>query len=244
MSGENKDEAWWLAASRPLDAERMATRDYAYLVLLDAIVRGNLRPGVWLSEGQLAEQLGVSRTPLREALNRLQSDLLVERGRNGRLYVRNLSIKEARDLYAVRASLEELTVEEASANMTSARLAALEESLERMRLAAGEVAEDVAEGGRDFHEVLIDIADNAITAWALGQLNPHIDRYRFLSTRAGRERPVQAVREHEEIFEALREGDVAAARGAMRRHIENGRMTVLEALAGDHQEQLGPHGGG
>lgn len=210
--------------------EHMATRDWVYHALLEAIVRGQLRPGAWLSEASLATQLEVSRTPLREALQRLQSDLLIERGQNGKLYVRGLSGKEASDLYAVRASLEELTVEEAAANMTVAKLATLEEILERMRSAIDQV-EDVAEGGRDFHDVLLEIAGNEITSWTLGQLKPHIDRYRFLSTRTSQERGMQAVREHEEIYESLRDGDVQAAKASMRRHIDKGRETVLTALA-------------
>lgn len=218
--------------------EHMATRDWVYHALLEAIVRGQLRPGAWLSEASLATQLEVSRTPLREALQRLQSDLLIERGQNGKLYVRGLSGKEARDLYAVRASLEELTVEEAAANMTVAKLATLEEILERMRSAIDQV-EDVAEGGRDFHDVLLEIAGNEITSWTLGQLKPHIDRYRFLSTRTSQERGMQAVREHEEIYESLRDGDVQAAKASMRRHIEKGRETVLTALA----STSGTHGG-
>ena len=216
----------------------MATRDWVYHTLLEAIVRGQLRPGAWLSEASLATQLEVSRTPLREALQRLQSDLLIERGQNGKLYVRGLSAKEARDLYAVRASLEELTVEEAAANMTAAKLATLEETLERMRSAIEQV-EDVAEGGRDFHDVLLEIAGNEITSWTLGQLKPHIDRYRFLSTRTSEERGTQAVREHEEIYESLRAGDVEAAKAAMRRHIEEGRKTVLTALAASPEPQGG-----
>lgn len=218
--------------------EQMATRDWVYHALLDAIVRGSLRPGAWLSETSLATQLEVSRTPLREALQRLQADLLIERGQNGKLYVRGLSVKEARDLYAVRASLEELTVEEASANMTPAKLATLEETLERMRSAADRV-EEVAEGGRDFHDVLLEIADNEITSWTLGQLKPHIDRYRFLSTRTSQERGMQAVHEHEEIFDSLRDGDVEAAKACMRQHIEKGRETVLSALAASPE----PRGG-
>lgn len=219
--------------------ERMATRDWVYCALLEAIIRGQLKPRAWLSEANLATQLEVSRTPLREALQRLQSDLLIERGQNGKLYVRGLSSKEARDLYAVRASLEELTVEEAAANITGAKLATLGESLERMRLAAEQVEEDVAEGGRDFHDVLLEIAGNEITSWALGQLKPHIDRYRFLSTRTSQARGAQAVREHEQIYEALREGDVESAKSAIKRHIGNGRETVLTALAASRED----HGG-
>lgn len=212
----------------------MATRDWVYHALLEAIVRGQLKPRAWLSEPNLAKQLEVSRTPLREALQRLQSDLLIERGQNGKLHVRGLSRKEASDLYAVRTSLEQLTVEEAVANMSGSKLAALEESLERMRLGAGQV-EAVAEGGREFHDVLLEIAANEMTSWVLGQLKPHIDRYRFLSTGTSPERRLQAVREHEDIFEALREGDVESAKLAMRRHIENGRDTVLAALTASRE---------
>jgi DNA-binding GntR family transcriptional regulator len=235
-SSENLQPA--LSHLRLSGFEYMASRDWVYQVLRELIVRSQLKPGAWLSESNLAKQLEVSRTPLREALQRLQSDLLIERGQNGKLYVRGLSCKEASDLYAVRASLEQLTVEEAAANMTGSKLATLEEVLERMKLETGQV-EAVAEGGREFHDVLLEIADNEITSWVLGQLKPHIDRYRFLSTRTGQERRLQAVREHEEIYGALREGDVESAKAAMKRHIENGRANVLAALTASHED----HGG-
>lgn len=215
----------------------MATRDWVYCALLKAIVRGQLKPDTWLSEAMLATQLEVSRTPLREAFQRLQSDLLIERGQNGKLYVRGVSSEEVHNLYAVRASLEELTVEEATANMTGAKLATLGEDLEHMRLAVGQVEEDVAEGGRDFHDALLEIAGNEVTSSVLGQLRPHIDRYRFLSTRTSQERSLQAIREHEEIYEALRKGDVGSAKLAMKRHIENGRETVLATLMASRERQ-------
>jgi DNA-binding GntR family transcriptional regulator len=231
----SEDHAPALSDLRLSGFEYMATRDWVYHTLVEEIVRGQLKPKAWLSEPNLAKQLEVSRTPLREALQRLQSDLLIERGQNGKLYVRDVSRKEASDMYAVRASLEELTVEGAAANMTASKLATLEESLERMRLGAGQV-EAVAEGGREFHDVLLEIAANEITIWVLGHLKPHIDRYRFLSTRTSQERRLQAVREHELIYEALREGDVEAAKSAIRRHVENGRDNVLTALtaSGEH----------
>ena len=238
MTPTQRSDDQWATLLELCGDERMATRDWVYCALLKAIVRGQLRPGTWLSEAKLATQLEVSRTPLREAFQRLQSDLLIERGQNGKLYVRGVSSEEARDLYAVRASLEKLTVEEAAANMTAAKLASLGESLEHMRLAVGQVEEDVAEGGRDFHEALLEIAGNEVTTSVLGQLKPHIDRYRFLSTRTSQERRMQAVQEHEEIYESLRNGDVESAKLAMKRHIENGRETVLAALAASRESTM------
>ena len=241
MTPTQRSDDQWATLLGLCGAERMATRDWVYCALLKAIVRGQLNPGSWLSEASLATQLEVSRTPLREALQRLQSDLLIERGQNGKLYVRGLSSEEARALYAVRSSLEELTVEEAAANMTVAKLATLGESLSHMRLAVDQVEEDVAEGGRDFHDALLEIAGNEVTSSVLGQLKPHIDRYRFLSTRMSQARGLQAVEEHEEIYEALRKGDTESAKLAMKRHIKNGRDTVLAALAGPREREH--HGG-
>jgi DNA-binding GntR family transcriptional regulator len=241
LTPTQRSEDQWAILLGLCGAERMATRDWVYCALLKAIVRGQLKPGTWLSEASLATQLEVSRTPLREAFQRLQSDLLIERGQNGKLYVRGVSSEEARNLYAVRASLEELTVEEAAANMTAAKLAGLGESLEHMRLAVGQVEEDVAEGGRDFHDALLEIAGNEVTTSVLGQLKPHIDRYRFLSTRTSQGRRLQAVQEHEEIYESLRKGDVESAKLAMKCHIENGRETVLAALADSREREH--HGG-
>lgn len=213
------------------NSNRLATRELVLATLQEAIVRSYLKPGTWLSEEQLSSMLKVSRTPIREALFQLQSNELVERGENGRLYVRELSVKEALDLYAVRESLDELVVIKAAENMTHVDLSSLYVEIERMKIAAqGPDFGDVGDGGRMFHELLYSIADNQVAKYVLSTLQPRFDRYRYLSTGTGKQRSTLAIKEHEEIYLALSEKDVLTARKLMKEHLENSKRTVIKML--------------
>lgn len=209
---------------------RVSARDLAYQGVRDAIVKGVLRPGESISEDVLAQALQVSRTPLREALERLQGDALVERAHNGRLFVCGVSAEEATDLFAVRIALEDLAITEASAKMTDEVLEQLRFLLDRMIVASSTLREDVAEGGHDFHDTIYRAAGNPINQAVLGRLQAQIDRYRFISTRAAETRRGKAVSEHETIYSALHARDINAARQAMHEHLLHARESVVRAL--------------
>lgn len=209
----------------------MTARKYAFLMLQEAIVRNRLKPGTWLSEEHLSNVLNISRTPVREALLELHSNKLIERGDNGRLYVKRLTVKEALDLYAVREALEELVITQAAQNLKEIDLVQLKIELENMRRAdEGSVREDVGDRGRKFHELLYSIADNEVTMDLLQKLQPRFDRYRYVSTSTGKKRTTKAIEEHELIYEALSRRDVNKARELMRKHIQNSKQTVIQAL--------------
>lgn len=217
-----------------LKGERMSMRDLAHRTLRDACIRGLLAPGEMLSEEQLAATLNVSRTPLREALQRLHAEGLVERAGNGRIYVREASREEARHLYAVRAELERLAVREAARRMTPQILARLRSALEAMQRAEKTRTVDVADSGEHFHAILYEAAANPINQHLLENLKALIDRYRYISTANQRaNRRHEAVREHEAIFAALAAGDIEAADEAMRTHMERGLHSVLASLPND-----------
>lgn len=207
------------------------TSDSAYQRLREAIVRGELAPRTQIPEVALAEQLGVSRTPLREAVNRLENDGLVERASNRRLYVTPVSADEARQLYSVRMALEDLALAEAAARMTDEVLDELGSRLERMRKAERSRRENVAEGGRSFHDTLYRASGNNVNEDIIRRLQVKIDRYRYVATQEGHRRQKQAVDEHRVIYEALRDRDVERARGALRQHLERACEEALAVLA-------------
>lgn len=213
-----------------LKGRRRSIRDLAYLALRDAIIHGHLAPGEVLSEDKLASTLDVSRTPLREALQHLYADGLIERADNGRISVKKVSLDEAAHLYAVRTVLEDLAVREAAHRMTPEGLRRLRSALERMQRDAENPVGDVAESGGDFHQIIRNIAENPINAGLIARIDVLIARYRHLSTESTQSRRHDAVAEHEAIFAALEAGDEEGAAAAVRSHVARSYQSVQAAL--------------
>lgn len=212
-------------------ANHFSTGEVVYRTIQEAIVQNNILPGTWLSEEQLSNLLSVSRTPIREAMFRLLEGQLIERAGNGRLYVTRLTVKEAKDLYAVRIALEDLVIKEASENMTELDLVNLYSEIERMRLFHNETNTiGVGERGKQFHNVLYSIANNDVTRNVLDSLQPRFDRYRYVSTSVGQKRTSKAIDEHLNIYGALKDRDIDKARQLMREHLENSKQSVVNNL--------------
>ncbi len=212
-----------------LKGHRQSVRDLIYASLRTAISRGTLAPGQMLSEEQLSTSLNVSRTPLREALQRLTTEGLIERADNGRINVKNVSLKEATQLYAVRSVLEQLSAREACLHMTPEGLQRLERAYGQMLTDENDPSRDVADSGGSFHAILHQIADNPINLRLLANLQVLISRYRYLSTGRAK-RTHHAVEEHDAILRALAACDADAAAEAMRIHIEESFVSVRSAL--------------
>ncbi len=219
-----------------LRGHRQSVRDLIYASLRGAISRGSLAPGQMLSEEQLSTSLNVSRTPLREALQRLTTEGLIERADNGRINVKNVSLKEASHLYAVRSVLEQLAAREACLHMTPEGLARLKSAFGQMLTDENDPNRDVADSGGSFHEIMLQIADNPINLRLLANLQVLISRYRYLSTGRAK-RTHHAVEEHEAILSALAAGDADAAAEAMRIHIEESFASVRSALVSREESQ-------
>lgn len=213
-----------------LRGARSSLRDLAYERLREALIHSEVVPGAKITEEALAEDLGVSRPLVREALQRLEVEGLVERSDNGRMRARSVTVEDVHHLYAVRSALEQLAVEQAAVVLTAAGYGELEDALDRMRRAeAATHPQRVTEGGGDFHGILFRIAANPVNDQAMRLLRGRIDRYRHLSVTA-RARPRHSVAEHERILAALVAHDVAAAKRHMHDHVEAGRDAVLETL--------------
>jgi DNA-binding GntR family transcriptional regulator len=197
------------------DTARTLLRDQAYARLRDAILDGTLEPGEQLKDAELAEWLGLSRTPIREALARLEEYGLVETKPQRFTRVAPLSAREARDAFTVYAALEAL-----AASLGVPRLT--RDDLETMRaanrdfadaLAAAKVDAAVAADDR-FHGVLVQAAANREIARSLERLLPKIrrlERARFGSL-AGR----RSVEQHERIITHCAAGETERAADAIR----------------------------
>ena len=210
------------------EAIELSTRT-VYATLRASILRGELDADGPISQVQLARQLGVSRTPLREALRMLQREGLIESEPNRRVRVSRMSLSEVEQLYAMRVMLETFGLRlsfksftEADKGIAESCLVALEKLGEEGDLAAWEAAH------RTFHEHLHKYAGGRISQ-LLAELSDHTWRYR----RAYLSEPrawTAAAGEHRAIFEACRAGDASEACVHLARHLARTALTVIASV--------------
>ena len=229
--------------ARPLAADaRSAPRllhESATDRLRDMIVAGDLAPGARLNERVLCEQLGISRTPLREALKMLASEGLVELLPNRGAIVTTLTLAKVREIFAVMAALEALAGDLACRNITPAQLNELRALHYQMLAhhARGELA-PYFKCNQEIHAKIAEASGNATLAATYRHLNAHVRRARFMAN-LSQERWDKAVEEHEAMLEALARRDGARLQQQLREHLGNKMIAVLAAL-----EASGPSGRG
>ena len=216
---------------RPLEPdELLAAR--AYRELSRAIITGHLKAGSRLSVPELARQLDISRSPVREAVQRLIYDGLAEdRGRRGAVVV-TLDPRDFLSLLEVRSLLEGFAARKAAANATSEAVAALRDVIRRHRerAEAGEIDESAhVEFDLEFHSTLRDIAANEDLTAILGRMQgrAHLS---YVTLWGEPFRFEDALREHEAILDAVAAGEQAAAEDAARAHIDAVRRRYAERL--------------
>jgi len=198
-----------------------------YRALIEEIRTGRLRPGDRLRETELADRLGVSRTPVREAIRQLEADGLVAHAPRQGATVRKLDYAEVMELYEMRAVLEG----------TAARLAAhaaLDIEIEELAsvnaaLAKTRSAEEAFRLNRSFHAALLDAAKNRFLHKSMSSLSKAL-MILGPTTLSETERFASAVQEHEAVLEALKARDGMAAEQRMRAHIEASQRVRIRAL--------------
>jgi DNA-binding GntR family transcriptional regulator len=197
-----------------------ATADAVYATLRDAIVAGHLQAGDRLSEQQLAAQLGVSRTPVREALYRLETEEFAVRIPRSGMVVRAVSRSELLEVYAVRVALDGIAARIAAQRASPADLAMLRSIQMQMAAAAehGDIPTMLALN-LEFHGTLYTAAHNGMLLRIGRQLKDWISRFRETPA-AQHGRALEVVAEHERIVSAIEAGDPEAAELAAREHME------------------------
>ncbi|EKE70656.1 GntR family transcriptional regulator [Celeribacter baekdonensis B30] len=196
--------------------------------LLDAIEDGKLTPGTRLRETELAEQLGISRTPVREALHRLHAMGLAEHGPQRGLIVSHLDYDHLRQLFAVREGLEGMAARLAAEYATPAEISLLRELVS---LDVGVDNPDTLKThNKQFHLQIVRASHNAYMIDALANLRIHLSLLPG-STYSIAKRRVQAQDEHQAIIDAVAAHDGDAAEHAARVHIKSGYRARLELLS-------------
>jgi len=198
--------------------------------LRDLIVQGELAPGTKLNERVLAEKLGTSRTPLREAIKFLASEGLVELLPNRGAVVAALNPEKMQEVFVVLGTLEALAGDLACRNATEEDIAEIRALHYHMLAhhARGELA-SYFRYNQQIHIKLMECAGNATLAQIYRGLNAHMRRARYMAN-LSRERWDNAVKEHEEILDALVKRDGARLQRLLRDHLGNKLVMVMEAL--------------
>ncbi len=205
-----------------------SVREAAYTHLRGSILAGSLPPGARISEPGLAEQLGISRTPVREALQRLSQEGLVELlpGKGAR--VRILSADEAREVYEVRALLEAEAAALATQNASAAELIALKKQLDLLNSLPADDYLRQMQVDFDFHTALVEAAHNRTLARIYADLRSSLTLIRsFQQTLSQHPKTRQ---QHETIVEALLARDPEKAARAAREHVRYFRDLVVQSL--------------
>lgn len=197
----------------------------------EAILDGVLAPDIWLREVALSEALGVSRTPVREALNRLEEEGLVARTPGVGAQVTRLSFEDMSAVYQVRGSLESLAADYATRQGRPEHLAEFQALQERMITATdANDLEDFSRANVEFHHLLSVAADNAYLSRLLATVEVAIRRFGTRSL--SQERMHDVLGEHLAIIEAMRAGDAVRAGEAAASHASKARTSTLNRLLG------------
>ncbi|HEY3684097.1 MAG TPA: GntR family transcriptional regulator [Streptosporangiaceae bacterium] len=200
-----------------------------YEGLRAAIVSGEYDPGEPLVEVVLAERYGTSRTPVREALRRLEQDGLVERGERG-MRVRTRSPEEILEIYEARIPLEAAAAGAAAERRTDLDLVRIRRAAERMDDTAADDVQAMATANRVVHEAIWAASHNGTLVDLLTRLNNHLTRYPA-TTLAAPGRWDEALREHVKIIAAIERHDRTAAADLARDHMTRARDIRLTIYA-------------
>ncbi len=208
-----------------------STNKDAYTLILEAIDTGLYRPGDRLVESELADRLGVSRTPVREALQRLETQSLL--ARDGRsLIVASLDHNQMAELYVVRAELEGLAAKLAAKHATPEEKRVLQDMVDEDRKIVND-PNALARANRRFHKQIHLASHNRFLVQQLDLLHRSMALMATTSL-AAEGRGMVAMQEHQNIVDAIVAGDQDGAFEALRQHISVAFMTRLKLDAKSH----------
>lgn len=184
------------------------------------ILSGEYQRGEIITESKLSAELGVSRTPIREALRRLSQEHLIEESGKGSVVI-GISEKDLDDIFLIRKQLECMAASMAAKNHTPEQLAELKETLELQEFYVAKADTDhVKHMDNKFHRILYKLTGSTVFYDTLVPLHKKIQKYRKASLQSG-SRAEASVLEHRKIYEAIASCDEELAYKTVLEHIEN-----------------------
>ena len=217
--------------------ESKPIREIAYETLKHAIITGQIPAGSRIVETEYADKLHISRTPLREALRKLERDGLVEYVLRRGVVVRAFTIADVEEIYTIRNALEMLTLPAIIENATPEDIRSMRDKLHKMdTFIAKNDIEGVSPLARSFHDQLTSISGLNRILRVIQSQDEYIRRFSAMSI-ARETRRKSAHEEHYKLVEYVEQRDLDNFEKLMRKHIERSKETCLAALAEAHFQQ-------
>lgn len=205
-------------------------RDVVFKTLRQAILTGDLKPGERLMEIHLANKLGVSRTPIREAIRKLELEGLVIMVPRRGAQVAQITEKSMSDVLEVRRALDELAVELACLRITDEEKEHLKEAcLHFEKVVVTNDVREIAKADVAFHDIIFSSTGNARLTQMVNNLAEQMYRYRYEYIKDEKQHDM-LVLEHRKIYESIVANDTDSAKEAIRIHIENQEKAILRQI--------------
>jgi len=208
--------------------ERKPLGQHVFDNLKQAIIRGNIAPGEWLVESHIAEMLGISRTPVREAIHKLERERLIERQPRGGFIVLGLNRDDIEETFGIRSVLEGYAASLATSRHQPKELRALEKKIEEFQLNLDKRRMDVLpEINTEFHELLYDLSKSPRLIHMINGLRDQIYRFRQMILKDEKLANVSN-EDHIQMLKYMRQRDADKVERLVREHILRGRDVVLQ----------------
>ncbi|MFZ7103895.1 MAG: GntR family transcriptional regulator [Peptococcaceae bacterium] len=208
---------------------RVLLTEQVHQVLKKGILTGVFSPGERLYETELSKKLGVSRTPIREALGILKSEGFITQLVGGGIKVTEHSIKEVNEIFDLRELLECYGVEKAIDNISETQIKRLAEILDMCKMAQKYTnIETIMELNKEFHELILRASNNEKLFETANSIKCLSDYWRISMFHPSE--PAVSIQGHQEVFNAIKNKDKLQAVAAMKNHLRMGRMLMLEKI--------------
>lgn len=217
--------------------EFLPLRDVVFNTLRKAILTGQLKPGERLMEVHLANRLGVSRTPIREAIRKLELEGLVIMIPRRGAEVARITEKSLKDVLEVRRALDALSVELACDRIVEADLERLREACQNFEQVAREAdASVIAKADVSLHDIIVEATGNRRLQQLVNNLSEQMYRYRFVYIQE-ESRHDNLVAEHREIYESIVSRDKERASAAAKLHIDNQEKAIVRQIRMENEDR-------
>ena len=210
--------------------ERKPLGQHVFDNLKQAIIQGQILPGEWLVESHIADMLGISRTPVREAIHKLERERLIERQPRGGFTVLALNRDEIEETFGIRSVLEGYAASLATLKHSPNELKTLEKKIEEFQQCLDKRQMDALPGiNTEFHELLYDLSKSPKLVHMINGLRDQIFRYRHMILRDGELARISNA-DHIQMLKYMRKRDADRVEKLVREHILRGRDVVLEVF--------------
>jgi DNA-binding GntR family transcriptional regulator len=211
-------------------AERKSLGQMVYENLRQTIVRGSIAPGTRLVESQIAEVQGISRTPVREAIHKLERERFIERLPHGGFSVLELSCEEIVETFGIRSVLEGYAARLAAINHQPGQLKRLKQKIDEFqRMLDAKQLRGLPQVNTEFHDMLYALSNSPRLIRMIDALRDHIYRYRQIILKEAGQAQISNA-DHRLILESIRTRNAEGVEQLVREHILRGQKMVLNAF--------------